>query len=122
MLSFFVRILRPRFSLFCGSLVLLGCSPAPEAPPILVKGKWKTANNPPGYYLSLNFADSTVVFDTRGDTILRFAYRLDRPARAVVLTDGLKQTVSCRLLKATADSLIFANLWDSQTRLRFAKE
>ncbi len=87
-----------------------------------VKGKWKTADDPQMAYLSLDFADSTVVFDTRGDTILRFAYRIDRQAQAVVLTDVLKRTMSCRVLKATADSLIFANLWDLPTPQRFAKE
>ena len=89
---------------------------------MLVKGKWRTANNPPGYYLSLDFADSTVVFDTRGDTILRFAYRIDNSARALVLTDVHKRTVSCPVLKATADSLVLANLWDLPAIQRFAKE
>ena len=95
---------------------------APERFPLSVKGKWLTADNLQRAYLSLDFADSTVVFDTRGDTILRFSYRLDRQAGAVVLTDIYNRTVSCRVLKATDDSLIFANLWDLPTPQRFAKE
>ncbi|MBO2007603.1 hypothetical protein [Hymenobacter negativus] len=73
-------------------------------------------------YLSLGFGDSLVCFDTRGDTVLNFTYRIDRQAHAVVLTDVLKRTVSCRILKATTDSLIFASLWDFKTAQRFIKE
>lgn len=89
--------------------------------PFSVKGKWKTADDPRMAYLSLDFADSTVVFDTGADTILWFRYRLDNQARSVVLTDVQKRTVSCRVLKATPDSLIFANLWDLPTPQRFTK-
>jgi hypothetical protein len=102
--------------------VLLGCSAVPQHHPISVKGKWKTVDDPQMGYLSLDFADSTAVFGVRGDTILRFTYRLDSQAQAVVLTDGLKRAVFCRILKATTDSLVFANLWDSTGLQRFVKQ
>jgi hypothetical protein len=108
--------------LFWGSFLLPGCTAAPERLPLSVRGKWLTADNPQLAYLSLDFTDSTVVFDTRGDTILRFSYRLDRQEGAVVLTDMYNRTVSSRVLKATTDSLIFANLWDLQTPQRFVKK
>lgn len=73
-------------------------------------------------YVSLYFADSTALFDVLGDTVLRFTYRLDSQAQAVVLTDVRKRTIACRVSKATADSLIFFNLWDLPTPQRFAKE
>ena len=102
--------------------MLLSCTSAPPPHPISVKGKWKTADAPPMAYLSVDLADSTVVFAVLGDTIFRFAYHIDRKAQAVVLTDLRQRTVSCRVLKATADSLVFANLWDLPTPQRFVKE
>jgi hypothetical protein len=122
MRSPFCNICRHSFRLFCGSLLLLGCSAAPPKDTLSLKGKWVTADYPQSAYLSLYFADSTVGFDTRPDTVLHFVYRVDNKAHAVVLTDMLKRTVSCRVLKATTDTLIFANLWDITTPQRFVKE
>jgi hypothetical protein len=102
--------------------MVLGCTSTPQYQPISVKGEWKTVDDPQMAYLSLDFADSTAVFGVRGDTILRFTYRLDSQGQAVVLTDGLKRTVSCRVLKATTDSLVFANLWDLPSLQRFVKQ
>jgi hypothetical protein len=103
-----------RFSLFWGSL-LLGCSSKPAPPPPLVKGNWKTADDQEMAYVRLDFADSTALFHVLGDIVLRFTYHLNQPTRAIVLTDGLNRTVSCWVLKATTDSLVFANLWDLST-------
>lgn len=122
MLASTYRIRPYCFCLFFSSLVLLGCASTPQDQPISVKGKWKTVDDPQLAYLSLDFTDSTAVFGVRGDTILRFTYRLDSQAQAVVLTDGLKRTVTCRILKATTDSLVFANLWDLPSLQRFVKQ
>lgn len=122
MLAPFRSVQRYCFCLFFGSLVLLGCDSTPLHQPLAVKGKWRTVDDPRMAYLAVDFADSTAVFEVRDDTILRFTYHLDRQTQAVVLTDELKRTVSCRVLKATVDSLIFANLWDLPTLQRFVKQ
>jgi hypothetical protein len=120
MLSAFRRTFYWCFSLFWGSL-LLGCSARPAPPLLSVKGTWKTADDQRLAYIQLDFADSTALFHVLGDTVLRFTYHLDQPTRAVVLTNGLNRTVSCQVLRANADSLVFANLWDLPTPQRFAR-
>jgi hypothetical protein len=122
MLSPSNRICLLALPLFCGILVLVGCSSSPAYPPLSVKGKWYTADDLRLAYRSLYFGDSTAVIDNQSDTVLNFTYRLDPQARAVLLTDMRKRTVSCRVLRATTDSLIFANLWDLSTPQRFVKE
>jgi hypothetical protein len=113
-------MIRP-FLWLSGLLVLTYCMP-PSSGPIAVKGKWKTAAKQSAAYLSLNFADSTAVFDTMADTILRFQYQLNQQNKTLELTDLKHKTVACEILQASADSLVFANLWDLEQVQRFSRE
>jgi hypothetical protein len=122
MLSAFRRTFYWCFRFFCSSLLLLSCSSRPAPSLLSVKGSWKTADDQRMAYIQLDFADSTALFHVLGDTVLRFTYHLDQPTRAVVLTNGLNRTVSCQVLRANADSLVFANLWDLPTPQRFARD
>ncbi len=109
---------------FLFSSMVLGCSsPSPDKREnISVKGKWQTANRPSESYITVDFADSTAIFDTLGDTILRFKYYIDQPTRTLWLTDPLNKRLSAKVIKADNDSLVFDRLWELSTAQRFSKK
>ena len=110
--------MRRRWAVLGLTLLISGCLANRHNEILSVKGVWLAAR-PEVSYTVLDFADSTAVFDNRGDTINRFRYTIDQPRRELVLTDPFGKRKAALLLKATADSLVFDCLWDLNTVQRF---
>lgn len=100
---------------------LLTCSSPVRKPQINIEGSWKSANGCGQSYTTLNFADSTAIFDTMADTIHRFSYKLDETCSTLWLTDSFGEKRSAIILKSTKDSLVFASLWNLDTVQRFSR-
>jgi competence transcription factor ComK len=99
---------------------MLGCSFHPKKSSSSIKGRW-IAVKPASSYITLDFADSTAVFDNRGDTINRFSYTVDQLTQTLLLTDPFGEKRKAKIVKVDADSLIFNKLWDLATTQRFYK-
>ena len=109
-----------RVIISCICLLTFGCSNHDEKT-LTLKGKWFTTA-PTVSYLSLDFSDSTVVFDTRADTILRFNYFINQSKRQLWLTDVLGKRLSADITKLDDDSLVFNKLWALDTSQHFYKQ
>ena len=114
-----------RLLILCGILVLSGCSEPNKHVSIKntslpIQGKWFAAS-PDASYASLDFVNSTVVFDNRVDTIMRFAYSTNYNTREIKFIDQLNRQESAKVLKLDNDSLIFDRLWDLNTIQRFCR-
>jgi hypothetical protein len=107
------------------SLTVSCSSPYPGKQEIIsIKGKWRTANinKPSESYITVDFADSTAIFDTLGDTILRFKYSIDQSSRTLWLTDPLRKRLSAKIINVDNDSLVFDRLWELSTIQHFYKK
>jgi hypothetical protein len=100
--------------------MFMSCSESHEHAALPIKAKWYTIT-PEVSYLSLDFKDSTVFFDNRGDTVMTFKYSVDNDTRTLHLTDVLNQKTSSKILKIDSDSLILDRLWGLNTIQRFYK-
>jgi hypothetical protein len=105
---------------FLLSLLILSCSFHSEKSGYSIKGRW-IAVKPTVSYITLNFADSTAVFDNRGDTINRFVYTVDHLTQTLLLTDPFGEKRRAKIMKLDSDSLVFNYLWDLNTTQRFYK-
>lgn len=100
-------------------LLFINCSGSASERNLSINGEW-IANSPTTSYIALNF-NKMAVFDNRGDTINIFSYYVDYPTHTLWLTDAFAETRSAKILKLTADSLVFAQLWDLKTAHHFHK-
>jgi len=102
------------------ALMTSGCLSSNREEILSIRGVW-LAVRPEVSYIALNFADSTAVFDNRGDTINRFRYTFNHAQRKLVLTDPFGKREVISILKVTDDSLVLNCLWDLNTVQRFYK-
>ena len=108
-----------------GILLLLGCSEpnkqaSTKSVSLPIQGKWFAAS-PDASYVSLDFANLTVVFDNKADTIMRFNYSINYATREIEFIDQLNRKESAKILKLNSDSLIFDRLWALNTIQRFCR-
>lgn len=100
---------------------IFGCSVQPVQKPVNLIGKWKTVDNPANSFVTIEFKDSTAVFDTPADTVLRFKYHVDKN-HVLWLKNIFGRQLSTKIIRYGNDSLIFDHLWDSEGIQHFVKK